>query len=682
MRKNTQKKSKKSNLEIVEWNDGIDFDFIKDIPSVPKVRGNKAGRSYNDAVDITCAFDIETTTIWTIEQSIMYVWQFAIGEHLCIIGRSWNDFKKMLRRLKDACNGRNIIAYIFNASYEFQYVKGIYTFHNDEVFAIDDRKILYFRMYDFIEFRCAYMHTNESLEKFTKDMNVEHQKIDGKLFDYSKIRYPWTELNELEMQYIVNDVIGLVEAINIEKANTGDTLHTLPYTKTGFVRRDARRVMESVPHELITSSMPDFEFYLLDRRAFRGGDTHGNRYYTGLILSDVGSSDRGSSYSECICNFPFPIGEFKKVKNPTYEKAIEHLKRGRALMLELDLQDVELKNPLNGMPYIPKAKCDLIENGEFDNGRVLRAEYIHGYVVTDVDMRILVKEYKFHMIIKQMYYCNYGMLPEQLRALNIEYFKRKTALKNVPGREFDYMMAKSQLNSIYGFFAQNPLKRTLLFDGLVFNPDMKLSDAELLRKITKKAFVSYNWAVWTTAWARYRLRQMMWEADPEQILYCDTDSVKHLGDIDFTSYNEEVVKRSTKNGAFAIDSKGNKRYMGFAEYEGRSDRWATLGAKKYVSEKDGILTTTIAGVSKKDGGSELKRIENFKEGFTFLKSGGTESVYNDGHYGKFKIDGHVIDITSNIVIKESTYTLGLTQEYRNLIQYCQFQAYNEIVGIK
>lgn len=683
MQANTKKTLKiYDDVEILEYHAGMNFDFIKDIPDVPKVRGNRGGRIYNDAVDITCAFDIETTTLWTIEQSFMYVWQFAIGEKLCIIGHSWDDFKSMLLELKEACGQRNIICYIFNASYEFQYIKGIYKFNNDEVFALDDRKIMYFRMYDFIEFRCAYLHTNESLDKFTHEMKVKHGKISGQLFDYSKTRYPWTPLNTIEMQYIVNDVIGLVEAINIEKAGTGDTLHTLPYTKTGFVRRDARRVMENVPHELIKSSMPDFDTYSMDRRAFRGGDTHTNRYYSGLILEDMFSSDRGSSYIECICCYPAPIGEMKEVKNPTYEKMYEHVKRGRAILMDIDIEDLKLKNPLNGMPYIPKAKCGYIENGVYDNGRVLSADYIQGFTLTDVDMRILVREYDFHFHINKMKYAKYGMLPEQLRGLCIEYFKRKTALKHVEGQEFDYMMAKSQLNSIYGFMAMDPLKRTLLFDGNVFNPDMKLSDAELLKKITKKAFVSYNWAVWVTAWARYRLRQMLWAMDPEQAVYVDTDSVKHLGEVDFTSYNDDVIKRSTKWGAYADDSKGKRHYMGYAEYEGKSDRWASLGAKKYVAEKGGELVTTIAGVSKEYGGEELGKIENFKEGFTFYKSGGTESVYNDGHYGIVKIDEHEIDITSNIVIKDSTYTLGITDEYRELIRYAQFRAYNEIMGIK
>ena len=53
--------------------------------------------------------------------------------------------------------------------------------------------------------------------------------------------------------------------------------------------------------------------------------------------------------------------------------------------------------------------------------------------------------------------------------------------------------------------------------------------------------------------------------------------------------------------------------------------------------------------------------------FTFSKAGGTESVYNDVPYGDYTIDGHTIYIGQNIVIKPSTYTIGITDEYRRIL---------------
>ena len=49
-----------------------------------------------------CAFDIETTALKRIRQSIMYIWQLQIGFDITIIGRTWDEFLDVSSRIKDA----------------------------------------------------------------------------------------------------------------------------------------------------------------------------------------------------------------------------------------------------------------------------------------------------------------------------------------------------------------------------------------------------------------------------------------------------------------------------------------------------------------------------------------------------------------------------------------------------
>ena len=110
--------------------------------------------------------------------------------------------------------------------------------------------------------------------------------------------------------------------------------------------------------------------------------------------------------------------------------------------------------------------------------------------------------------------------------------------------------------------------------------------------------------------------------------------------------------------------------MGVYEDEGytKPNRASFMGAKKYVIEdKDKKLHITIAGVNKKYGGEELGVLENFKEGFIFSKSGGTEAIYNDKVDFVIKVDGHNIRVTDNMYIRDSTYTLGITAEYKAIL---------------
>ena len=66
-----------------------------------------------------------------------------------------------------------------------------------------------------------------------------------------------------------------------------------------------------------------------------------------------------------------------------------------------------------------------------------------------------------------------------------------------------------------------------------------------------------------------------------------------------------------------------------------------------------------------------------KEGFTFVKAGGTESVYNDNIDMITERDGRIIHITDNVVIRPSTYTLGLTAEYAAILDGCIDIAYSD-----
>ena len=193
---------------------------------------------------------------------------------------------------------------------------------------------------------------------------------------------------------------------------------------------------------------------------------------------------------------------------------------------------------------------------------------------------------------------------------------------------------------------------------------------QLIKDNNRKAFLSYAWGIWTTSLARYRLQMMIDQADQDQnFIYADTDSVKHLGDLDLTEFNNDRIKEAIANNAYATDRKGQIHYIGVFEDDGSYKKFKTLGAKKYVYvDQHDQLHITIAGVNKKLGAGELGKIENFKEGFIFNKAGGTESLFNDDIDYTIIVDGHELRITDNVVIRGSSYTLGITAEYEAILK--------------
>ena len=636
-------------------------------------------------ITMPCAFDIETSRVCTDAdgnpQTIMYIWQCQIGLDVTIIGRTWDEWKdftdKVSRYLMQNSGPHGewfLVMYVHNLAHEFQYLSGVLDFGPDKVFASKPRRVLKCDNGS-IEYRCSMRHSNLSLDAWGKQLGAPHAKLTGSL-DYSKVRYPWTPLTETELAYCINDVRCVVECLLIEMQRDGDDLYTIPLTRTGYVRRMAREAMYQWGIKRVKKLLPDWELYQMLREAFRGGDTHANRYYVGLHLENVGSVDMSSAYPAVQCECYFPMTPFR-AQFPSVDQLMKCMRHGKACLMRLRIKGLRQRYSWWGFPYIPLAKTRHCTGFINDNGRLLSAEYLE-ITITDIDFRIIAKEYDWDALsVLDLYTADYGKLPPQLLGRVKESFQGKTSLKGVKGQELYYVKSKGDLNSYYGMTAQDPLQLDTIFDD--DNPDGMWEECTdnpegSYNEHLSHLFLPYQWGVWTTAHTRKRLKIAQWAAGKNGV-YCDTDSVKYLGDIDLSDFNKAVKQLAMDNGAFAKDPKGTVHYMGMYEQEKTYAEFMTWGAKKYATtyKKGGPITTTIAGVSKKKGGLELALwggFEAFKPGFTFCLAAGNQVIYNDyPSVSDFVVDGHNVHVTRNLCICDNTYTLGITDEYAKILGY-------------
>ena len=702
--------------------------FFKNVGVIKNPVGNPGSKNPRHYMALTCAFDIETSYIQEIEQSIMYIWQFQLGEDLTIIGRTWAEFRKFIKKLREAMPPAHwIVCYIHNASYEIEFLKGIYKFKPSEVFAIASRKVLKFDMFDFIECRCSYKLTNMSLRSFTDKMGVQHKKLSGDEFNYTKVRYPWTKLTKRELQYCVNDVQGLVEAINIKMSLDGDTLATIPLTSTGYVRREVKQAIRNSGkhHNFIKYLLPDWELYQALDRAIAGGYCHASRWFEGDTVYNMFSDDFSSSYPAWACTRPFPMSKFTKIEqcdlNSEYIGRCRTI-RNKALLLDIKFINIRLKNDYYPCPYLSEDHCRNIEgqvlveeerkNGKIkpyywvDNGRIIRAKSLET-TITDVDLDIIQQIYTWDsQIIMNGWYSSYDYLPDCITDLIKKYYRDKTELKGVVGQELYYDKQKALINSIYGMMCQKLVKRQPVFSmSGDWDDDMTKDDKTLFYEANRKAFVCYQWACWITSYARHELFaaiNIIENTPGAHFVYCDTDSVKFIGEVDFTEFNNKQIEICKQLGAYATDPKGKVHYMGVFESEQNPVtgyaylQFRTMGAKKYayisdytrqekrtlkIGEKEytytyigpGACHVTVSGVNKKLGGAELDKhggLEAFTEGFTFIDAGGTEAVYNDNPPVKwYKKGKYKAEVTPNVSILPSTYTLGISGEYDRILRY-------------
>lgn len=671
----------------INWRD-VALPAVLDVPYAARAEGNQGTRVRHNIKDLLCAFDIETSKVPGLEESVCYHWQLQLGfDYPTIEGRELWEFRAFMDRL--ACllaKDETIVIYVHNLHYEFHFLRSVYPdIRNEEVFAVGPRKPVKLSLYEGrVVFKCSYILTNMSLGQWTAKMGVEYGKLDGDKFDYEKTRMPWDPLTDYELEYCRNDVLGLIEALKVQLDTRHDTLATVPLTSTGYVRRDVKRVMRNWSYWGLQSVQPAPEVYIALRQAFRGGDTHANRYYAGVILDDVGSSDRSSSYPEVCINHEFPMGTLRRESEESLRQLRRCIRLHRACLVRIYFTGLRLRDPYDPCPYISYAKVMEVDRNRLreyilDNGRIMSAP-CGSLTMTDVDWQIFEKQYTWDTLeVTDLWTTKYDFLPDMLRALIISYYDNKTRLKGVAGQELYYDLAKALLNSIYGLQAQDPCKPSTVYN-VDHDPDRDLFYLEegdipaLLRKSAKQPYGSYQWGVWVTAWARWELRQAI-DLAGDNFVYCDTDSVKYVGDLDLSGYNKAKVKLSHANGAEATDPQGVTHYMGVFEDEGRT-AFRTWGAKKYCTVKEGKVKLTVAGVGKKAGAAELLQaaeaqgvtpLEAFTPGMIFHAAGGVDAVYNDYTNRELEISGHKLYVGPNIYLRPSTYELGIKDDYAQIL---------------
>lgn len=672
---------------------------IKELSYLGKLLDSKDSKKYDpikrrsiNYIELPCAFDIETTNITAPLDdntppkedfrpfAFMYHWQFCLEDQV-VFGRTWEEFQHLLKMLEANMNlslTNRLVVWVHNLAFEWQFMRNFIDF--EEGFFLDERQPARILTKGGIEFRCSYVLSNMSLSKFCEnEVGVIHFKLDGDTYNYDKLRTPYTPMEEYEESYCYNDVRGLCECIRSRLRS--DTLAKMPMTSTGYVRRDLRNAVRANKknRQYFLNSQLTPHLYDLCREAFRGGDTHANSERSDQINNDAWSYDIKSSYPAAIMEFDkYPFSAFSEMPVSYY---LNNDMSGYALILKVAFKNIKYDKYgkyFSGMPYIALAKCNKFSaRRAVDNGRILFAEFIE-LTITNLDLEIILNEYVFDDFkIGEIWASKAGMIAKEIRETTLQYFRAKTLLDGIENKKYEYMKAKNKLNSIYGCCVMRIDQPRVIWDSnkkIYVDETPKLEDALVKFYKSRNNFLQYQQGLFITAVARKRLRDMIWKVGADCI-YCDTDSIKGVGDhhLQFDSKNEELKKLAIKCGAYAPDRDGNIYYMGVWENETAGhlyDEFKTLGAKKYVYRQGEKIKSTIAGVSKKAGAEYFKinGVDALKKGAVITNSGHLTAYYNDDKDIHTLIIDHLpFTTSSNVALVNSTYKIGITEDYADLL---------------
>lgn len=640
------------------------------------------------------SFDIETTSFYLKDGNIfsqsdydpqgenedltycatMYIWMIGIDD-LVLYGRTWEELQEFFWILDSAYPEKKIF-FIHNLSFEFQFLRSV--FKMDKVFARSKRKPIYCTLQDYnIEMRCTYFMTNNALEDLPKFYGLPVEKLTGDL-DYSLIRHSFTALTKEEWSYCENDILVIYYYIR-HMLTIYPNINNIPKTNTGQVRREFQELTQKdyvYKNQVRRMINTDPHVYNLLVEAFMGGYTHANYSYADLILHYIDGFDEASAYPAMLCLFPYPGTVFRKC----YLSDPSEMLKEFAYLVRVEFEDLESRYDNN---IISLSHCRNVLNGVYDNGRVMSAEKLE-IVCTDIDLRLYMKAYGYKTCrILESYYSVYKYLPKGYVRFILDKYQKKTALKNVPGRELEYSKEKNRYNAIFGMSVTNEIRSEISFTGEW--EERELTNEEIIDKLLKqkkKAFLSFSTGVWCTSWGRKALLENLLALD-RFVVYADTDSLKL-----FPGYDPEIIENHNRmirertlevcrKFKYSLDEfqpkdiNGIPHPMGLFEYEGTYEKFKTLGAKKYCFVKNGEIDITISGVPKK-GAECMRYISDFHNGFIFDAKTTEKKThfYNDCQFPVELTDytgkRYTVTDKTSICILPADYTLGSTIEYEEL----------------
>lgn len=579
--------------------------------------------------------------------------------------RTYQDINNYLINLNNEAEKENktYICFIHNLAYEFDFlIKNVdfvkNNFNNENSLFIKSRIPLFFRCKN-IEFRCSYKLLNNSLKNIGELIGFKKLEI-----DYTNKYYPFSELPEIEYKYNARDVELMLRAIYNEFNNWEwlKTVNDLPYTSTSLTRKNNKFINSKKNKNYLTAYCnyqkkftKDFIEFL--EHIFSGGYTHSNAFYTGKVLKNVYSFDLISSYPAVMLLKKFPKffklyrGKYKvNYLTKIFKNNINYYKNNKdysqpfeyAFLCTVVLKNVKAKNINNNLILpISFSKCLNWKNVKLDNGRIYKADEIE-ISVNEIDLYNFYLFYDFDIAdCSKLLYTNcFSFLPEFITNSVKSYLYEKSTLKRIIAKieknqdleaidffnnlKNDYIYSddvinnilildkkeqshllknlyqksKEKLNAQYGINVEKLLKDEFKYN-IEIDEFFTIEKTEITDKVFYRDFLI---GLYITAYARFNLFDFGYTLAKNkiQLIYSDTDSWKIKGDEKtifklLDEYNNKVLETESKN----------LYNIGCFDYEIKYDYFSSLGCKKYITINNNIVTTTIAGISKKNTSENL-----------------------------------------------------------------------------
>lgn len=629
---------------LLRWEE-FDYSCLQYINKVTRAGSKKHGKQvYNDCFIMA---DTETSKKKKNTRGANHVcaWSLAIRAYhrnvVCLYGSKPDDFCTCVENILKYMPAEHTIIYFHNLSYDYVFLRRfLFDRFGLPVNQLNTKPYypISIRFKNKLELRDSLILAQCKLEKWAKDLNVEHQKAVGS-WAYDKIRTQLGRFTKQELLYIQNDVLAGVECLDALCINLNKHVYSMPFTATGVPRDETRTIgRRHKARQTFNKCVSSWSVQMLLELLFHGGYTHANRNIAGWVQDFAECRDFTSSYPTSMLLNKFPMDKFRKADFPMDPEDILRTCEDYAYMFVLSVTDVELKDPFYPMPMLQVSKLLHADGKIEDNGRILKAKFA-SIVFNEYDLKLFLSMYKYRELkITDVYYAGKDYLPRWFTDYIYQLFKDKSALKGVD--PVLYAISKAKLNSCYGLTVQKPVRIDIKEDyetGTYYETQGDQLEAKYNKYVENfNNILPYQWGVWVTSESMYRLYELAQCIDYDNggvWLYSDTDSVyaSKWNEQKLEEYNRDIRQKLIDRGYPPFEINGREFCLGIASYDGSYYEYVCLGAKRYCgrSTDDHELHITVSGVPKAGAASLMDDINRFRPGMVFdgITSGKKQHTY-------------------------------------------------------
>lgn len=460
------------------------------------------------------------------------------------------------------CNeSTKYIVYFHNLKYDMQFFRG-YLYELQERYKENDKDVLIImRQGKPIILRFHNLEFRDSANKMPAGTTVRQM---GDIIGIPKLESPrgnfdagWSkDLTDDDFQYVIHDALIVGSMMQY--------IHSMGYTHA-TTSGDAWANMQTFynkKHNLngygqFRKHFPPLPFSVDAklRDAYFGGINVSQ--HIGTVYGVKSHEDVNSMYPTVMKFNELPFGKpHLGIKNPE--------KEGYRLWIIIADMRFTLKEGKIPILKFKHSEDTRIEGMNSITEPVIDMKNFHRMALSNVDMMTFSDFYDMEIDADTIEYIAFD---SEIGANSdyIDYYYNEK--KSQPKGSVERLQAKLMMNSAYGRYGLSAIEESSIF---YFNDEFGDFLVKSEETIADEIGGYLPYAIFVTAWARYRLTRNILGCGCENVIHCDTDSVIHLG-------NESPLGHTDALGDWGIESRPSIMYEG--------------GVKRYieVNSEDGAI---------------------------------------------------------------------------------------------